>query len=57
MSQNIANYIQDPEILMPAFMESPGHRNNMINSIDSKVGIACAFDQNGKIWWAINFHS
>ena len=54
MSQNIANYIRDPVEVVDALMTSLGHMHNILYPSDSRIGIGCVIDQNGKYWWAFD---
>jgi uncharacterized protein YkwD len=57
--ENIArnNYPQSQTVgvAMDGFMNSPGHRANIMESQFTRVGIGVAFDGNGMIYFAVVF--
>jgi uncharacterized protein YkwD len=54
-SQNIARYISDPVGLVDAWLSSPNHAKNMLNSKDSMTGISCIVAPNGQYYWTQDF--
>ena len=50
MGENIAAYQVDAEAVMDSWMNSSGHRNNIMSDRWSSIGIA-AFKQNGAVYW------
>jgi uncharacterized protein YkwD len=42
---------------LTGFMESPGHRNNIVNCGFQEVGVGVARDADGGPWWTQNFGS
>ena len=55
VGQNIAKYIEDPEVLLNMFSKSDGHNANMLYASDTSIGIGCVVDANGQYWWTHNF--
>jgi uncharacterized protein YkwD len=49
--QNIASVFPDPEKVIGAWMTSESHRQNILRSSYSRMGIACIADTAGKRWW------
>lgn len=56
-SQNIWTYMRDARVIVEGLLSSPGHRNNLLNPVDSHVGIGCVQDAAGKYWGAVNHGS
>lgn len=50
MGENIAAYQVDAEAVMDSWMNSSGHRSNIMSDRWSSIGIA-AFKQNGAVYW------
>lgn len=41
--------------MFDAFMESPGHRDNILNTVFKYVGIGCSIEEDGRYWIAVVF--
>lgn len=52
--ENIAGGYRDAEKIMDMWMNSPGHRDNILATAYQSVGIGC-FEQNGSWFWVQDF--
>ena len=52
--ENIAYGYSSPSSVMNAWLNSTGHRNNILNSNFRYLGIGCIYGR-GSIWWVQNF--
>ena len=50
-AENIARWHDTPEYVVQRWLESKGHRKNILNPSYDKTGIALAKDKNGKNYW------
>ena len=50
-AENIASGQRTPEEVMRYWMNSPGHRSNILNSYYNNIGVGVARDQNGNLYW------
>lgn len=48
--ENIAYGQSSPEAVMNAWMNSPGHRANILNSAFTSIGVGC-YEKNGRLYW------
>lgn len=55
LGQNIAKYIQDPIVLMAAWMNSEGHRLNIVKEKYTEIGVSCVRASDGEYYWTNNF--
>lgn len=55
--ENIAMGFRDPEDVVRAWMNSPGHRANILSKSFRVLGVAAAIDDDGDTWWAQIFTS
>ena len=53
--ENIAVGQRTPEEVMAAWIDSPGHRQNIENPNYTVIGIATAIDSKGRFWWSQDF--
>ncbi|WP_058486761.1 SafA/ExsA family spore coat assembly protein [Defluviitalea phaphyphila] len=53
--ENIAKGQQTPEDVMNAWMNSSGHRSNILSSSYSQIGVGLATDKNGVKYWTQMF--
>lgn len=53
--ENIAYGQKTPEEVMTAWMNSPGHRSNILNSNFTEIGVGVAKDKNGTPYWVQMF--
>lgn len=56
VAENIAWNQQSPEEVVTAWMNSEGHRINIMNRNYTKIGFGIVY-KNGEIWWCTNFGS
>ncbi len=49
--ENIAGGFSTPEAVVEAWMNSPGHRANILNPDYNKIGVGYYVDQNGAYWY------
>lgn len=54
MGENVG-YGPDAAALHTAYMNSPGHRANILNGQFQRVAVGCFRDVNGRAWTAVNF--
>lgn len=50
LGENIAGGIDEPVYVMNAWMNSPGHRGNILNGTFESVGVAC-YNYDGTYYW------
>ncbi|MDU1909810.1 CAP domain-containing protein [Fusobacterium sp.] len=50
-AENIAKWHDTPEFVMERWMQSKGHRDNILNKNYNEIGIGKAADKNGKNYW------
>ncbi|MBN8548846.1 MAG: CAP domain-containing protein [Deltaproteobacteria bacterium] len=55
--QNIARYIPTPAGVVEGWMNSPGHRANILKSSFGHMGISCLRGPSGETWWTQDFGS
>lgn len=55
VSENIAYSQKSPESVMKTWMNSPGHRNNILNSKMSEIGCGMSLSPNGRLYWCVCF--
>lgn len=53
--ENIAMGQQSPAQVMNAWMNSPGHRNNIMSPSFTQIGVGLAKDRNGRMYWTQMF--
>lgn len=53
--ENIAMGQQSPAQVMNAWMNSPGHRNNIMSPSFTQIGVGLAKDKNGRMYWTQMF--
>lgn len=54
--QNVAYGFSNPTSVMNAWMNSPGHRSNILSSWYRNLGVGCFIDDRGVAWWTQNFN-
>jgi len=54
-AENIAAGQRDPAEVMAAWMESDGHRRNIINCDLQHIGVGLAYDANDRPYWTQDF--
>jgi hypothetical protein len=55
IGENIAYGQKSPESVMTAWMNSSGHRANILRSSYTHIGVGLEIDENGRRWWTQNF--
>lgn len=53
--ENIAMGQRTPSEVMNAWMNSPGHRNNILSPSFTQIGVGLAKDKNGRMYWTQMF--
>jgi uncharacterized YkwD family protein/spore coat assembly protein SafA len=53
--ENIAMGQQSPSQVMNAWMNSPGHRSNILSPSFTQIGVGLAKDKNGRMYWTQMF--
>ena len=53
--ENIAMGQRTPAEVVNAWMDSPGHRENIMNADFGRLGVGVAMDSNGRLYWSQNF--
>jgi len=53
--ENIAMGQRSPQEVMNAWMNSPGHRNNILSTSFYQIGVGLAKDRNGRMYWTQMF--
>lgn len=53
--ENIAMGQRTPEEVMNSWMNSPGHRANILSGSFTQIGVGYAKDKNGRIYWTQMF--
>jgi uncharacterized YkwD family protein/spore coat assembly protein SafA len=53
--ENIAMGQQSPAQVMNAWMNSPGHRNNIMSPSFTQIGVGLAKDRKGRMYWTQMF--
>jgi len=53
--ENIAMGQQSPSQVMNAWMNSPGHRNNILSPSFTQIGVGLAKDKKGRMYWTQMF--
>jgi uncharacterized protein (TIGR03000 family) len=51
-AENIAQGATSPEAVVQMWMESPGHRDNMLNPVYRTMGVGLSAASNGEAYWA-----
>lgn len=53
--ENIAMGQRTPQEVMTAWMNSPGHRSNILSTAYTEIGVGCAKSSNGTYYWTQQF--
>lgn len=53
--ENVAYNFADPEAVMAGWMESPGHRQNILNENFCELGVGLAYSNTNAPYWTQNF--
>jgi uncharacterized protein YkwD len=54
LGQNVASGSPTPETVITEWLNSPGHRRNLLSSTFTEDGFGCMRDDNGGFWWVHN---
>jgi uncharacterized protein YkwD len=49
--ENIASGYSTPQSVVDGWMNSTGHRNNILNRSQTHLGVGVAMDENGRLHW------
>jgi uncharacterized protein YkwD len=55
LGENVAYNYATPEAVMRGWMQSPGHRANILRADFKRIGIGCVLDARGHRWWTQDF--
>lgn len=55
VAENIAYGQNSPESVMKTWLNSVGHRNNILNSKMTDIGCGMSLSENGKLYWCVCF--
>ncbi len=55
LGENVAYNYATPEAVMRGWMQSPGHRANILRPAFKRIGIGCVVDARGHRWWTQDF--
>ncbi len=55
VGENIAKGYPSPEAVMKAWMNSPGHRRNILNCDFEALGVGVIRGSNGRLFWTQDF--
>jgi uncharacterized protein YkwD len=51
IAENIAYGQPTPEVAVTGWLNSPGHRRNMLNTRFTEIGVGLTYDGNGRPYW------
>ena len=55
LGENVAYNYDTPRAVMEAWMQSPGHRVNILRRTFKRIGVGCVIDARGHRWWTQDF--
>lgn len=55
VAENIAYGQNSPESVMKTWLNSPGHRSNILNSNMKEIGCGMSISQQGRLYWCVCF--
>ncbi len=55
LGENVAYNYESAVAVMEGWMESPGHRANILRRDFKRIGVGCVVDERGHRWWAQDF--
>jgi len=55
LGENVAYNYPDATTVMEGWMESPGHRANILRRDFKRIGVGCVLDERGHRWWTQDF--
>ena len=55
LGENVAYNYDTPDAVMRGWMQSPGHRANILRRDFKRIGVGCVVDARGHRWWTQDF--
>ncbi len=55
LGENVAYNYDGPDAVVRGWMESPGHRANILRAAFKRLGVGCVIDERGHRWWTQDF--
>jgi uncharacterized protein YkwD len=55
LGENVAYNYADASAVMEGWMQSPGHRANILRRDFKRIGVGCVVDERGHRWWTQDF--
>jgi uncharacterized protein YkwD len=55
LGENVAYNYESSEAVMRGWMQSPGHRANILRPTFKRIGVGCVIDERGHRWWTQDF--
>jgi uncharacterized protein YkwD len=55
LGENVAYNYATPDAVMRGWMQSPGHRANILRPDFKRIGVGCVVDARGHRWWTQDF--
>ncbi len=55
LGENVAYNYADADAVMRGWMQSPGHRANILRRAFKRIGVGCVIDERGHRWWTQDF--
>ena len=55
LGENVAYNYATPGAVMEGWMQSPGHRANILRPTFKRIGVGCVIDARGHRWWTQDF--
>ena len=55
VAENIAYGQNSPETVMKTWLNSPGHRSNILNSNMTDIGCGMSLSETGRLYWCVCF--
>ena len=55
LGENVAYNYDSPDAVMRGWLQSPGHRANILRRSFKRIGVGCVIDERGHRWWTQDF--
>jgi uncharacterized protein YkwD len=55
LGENVAYNFANPDTVMDGWMQSAGHRANILRPSFTRIGVGCVIDERGHRWWTQDF--
>jgi uncharacterized protein YkwD len=55
LGENVAYNYDTPDAVVRGWMQSPGHRDNILRPDFKRIGVGCVVDARGHRWWTQDF--